>query len=163
MTADQTKSAVILLWICAWNAYSHFLVNLLFLNLENKHVNGFVNPFPHPGKPEWLSQAGILGWRPVRVLYLPGKKRRRNQDPSKVYLHSWKPSWELGDLNQRRREEEHGFSLLFSTCAVMLSPLQSSCMVSMDICTAGSHSTMEPELLLWHSAWGVQRLWHLFC
>lgn len=120
MTADQTKSAVILLWICAWNAYSHLLVNLVFLNLENKHANGFVNPSPHPGKPEWLSQAGILGWRPVRVLYLPGKKRRRNQDPSRVYPHSWKPSWELWGLNQRRREEEHGFSLLFPTCAVTL-------------------------------------------
>lgn len=54
----------------------------------------------------------------------------------------------------------------------VLSPLQTSCTVSMDICTtstcafparmklpiAGSHSTMEPELLLWSSAWGAQRL-----
>lgn len=38
MTTDQTKSAAILLWIHAWKAWSHFLVNLVLLNLRNKRI-----------------------------------------------------------------------------------------------------------------------------
>lgn len=38
MTTDQTKSAAILLWIHAWKACSHFLVNLVLLNLRNKRI-----------------------------------------------------------------------------------------------------------------------------
>lgn len=38
MTTDQTKSAVILLWIHAWKAYSHFLVKLVLLNWRNKWI-----------------------------------------------------------------------------------------------------------------------------
>lgn len=120
----------------------------------------FVNPFLSPAKPEKLSQAGTVDWRPGRVLGVPGQERWGDWDPSRVGLHSSKHSGELWGLT-RQRGEEHESSSLFPTCAISLAdqsrgfcgytrycPL--ACSPSgTELHIAGFHPTREAELLLW--------------